>query len=208
MYNISTARIVADWTKAKNKAKKRGSTKCKCCGLEWTQIYLSKLEPRQYKNTCSLICTKQLQKDAGGKAFTRLWKDRDKMIEQSSKAGRKSAATIVRRSKDEIKLFELCKQQFKNVLSNEVIVDGWDADIVIDDYKFAILWNGPWHYKQMPHKNHSLKQVQKRDEIKTSRLIASGYTVIVFEDRHYTPESAFESIKQSIAGLYSTTSVS
>lgn len=129
-----------------------------------------------------------------------LWKDRDQMIEISSKAGRVSASKSVRRSKDEIYLYEMCKDYFTSVESNKIIYDGWDADIVIEDHKLAILWNGPWHYKQMPHKNHSLKQVQKRDEIKISRLTSQGYEVIVFEDREYTPQSAFEYIKDFTAG--------
>jgi len=122
------------------------------------------------------------------------------MIEISSKAGRSSAQNTVRRSKDEIALYELCKDRFKAVENNKIISDGWDADIVIEEHKVAILWNGPWHYKQMPHKNHSLKQVQKRDEIKISRLTNEGYKVIVFEDREHTPESAFNQLIEFIAG--------
>lgn len=122
------------------------------------------------------------------------------MIENSSQGGRKSAANLVRRSKDEIKLFELCKNEFDHVRSNPQIIDGWDADIVIDDFKIAILWNGPWHYKEMPHQNHSLTQVQKRDEIKISKLNDLGYFVLVFEDRTYTPESAFEKIYKLTRG--------
>jgi hypothetical protein len=196
IYNISNKRAVADWIKAKNRAMKRCSSKCKNCGLEWTQIYLSKLEPGQYKSTCSLLCTKELQRGIGKNAMNKLWQDEGTMREHASYAGRKSASKSVRRSKDEIALFKLCESYFNTVLNNKIIKDGWDADIVIEDFKYAILWNGPWHYRQMPHKNHSLKQVQKRDEIKYSKLSDAGYTVLIFEDREFTPESAFEKIKQ------------
>lgn len=199
MYKISDIRIAADWVKAKNRARNRGPTRCKNCGIEWTQIYMTKLEPGQYKSTCSLSCTKEVQKQVGSRSFTKLWEDRDRMIEHSSRAGRKSASTLVRRSKEEIELFNLCSDAYKNVFSNLVIVAGWDADIVLEDYKIAILWNGPWHYKQMPHKNHSLKQVQKRDEIKKVTLEEKGYKVFTFEDRDYSPLSAFEIIKEVIA---------
>jgi hypothetical protein len=111
-----------------------------------------------------------------------------------SSAGRKSAASRVTRSKDEIKLFTLCETEFTCV-ANHIIADGWDADIVIPDHKIAILWNGPWHYKEMNLKNHSLAQVKNRDKIKTSLFESLGWTVLVFEDRHYTPESAFEIIR-------------
>lgn len=110
--------------------------------------------------------------------------------------GKKSAAKRTKRSKEEIKLFELCKKLDKDVKNNIVISDGWDADIVFEDRKIAILWNGPWHYQEMPHKNHSLKQVQNRDKIKADLFQKLGWKVIVFEDRYYSPETAFEEIKK------------
>ena len=108
--------------------------------------------------------------------------------------GIKSASVQVKRSVDEIKLFNLCKSHFYSVRNNEPLIDGWDADIIIDDIKTAILWNGPWHYKQMPHKNHSLPQVQNRDKIKISKLKENGWTVLIYEDRFHTPLSAFNDI--------------
>ncbi len=75
------------------------------------------------------------------------------------------------------------------------LVNGWDADIIIDDIKTAVLWNGPWHYQEMKGiKNHSLRQVQTRDKIKIDQLSSSGWNVMIFEDRHYTPETAFQDI--------------
>ncbi len=108
--------------------------------------------------------------------------------------GKKSASQQIRRSKDEIVLYNLCKDYFKSVRHNQSLINGWDADIIIDDIKAAILWNGPWHYQSMPHKNHSLLQVQTRDKIKYDQLTSIGWKVLVFEDRHYTPKSAFETI--------------
>lgn len=108
--------------------------------------------------------------------------------------GRNSASQQVRRSKDEILLYNLCKDYYKSVRHNQPLVNGWDADIIIDDIKTAILWNGPWHYKNMPHKNHSLLQVQTRDKIKYDQLTSIGWKVLVFEDRHFTPKAAFDTI--------------
>lgn len=110
--------------------------------------------------------------------------------------GRKSASVRCLRSKDEIRLFNLCEQAFDNVTHNEVLINGWDADIVIRDHMIAILWNGPWHYQQMPVAKHSLAQVQNRDKIKIDLLKKSGWNILVFEDRHYSPESAFEEVKR------------
>jgi hypothetical protein len=110
------------------------------------------------------------------------------------KAGMASAAKQIRRSKDEISLYEMCKDHFEMVSHNEPLVNGWDADIVIHDTRTAILWNGPWHRVQMPHKNHSLKQVQTRDRIKIKTLTENGWDVIVFDDDIWTPEMAFGSL--------------
>ena len=117
----------------------------------------------------------------------------------SSIAGRISAAKRVSRSNDEIKLFNLCSDHFPNTLSNHIISDGWDADIVLPDLKIAIMWNGPWHYKQMNISNHSLKQVQTRDKIKIDLFESLGWTVYVFEDRYYTPEQAFMVVRDGTA---------
>lgn len=46
----------------------------------------------------------------------------------------------------------------------------------------------------MSVKNHSLKQVQTRDEYKTRLFKKLGWTVLVYEDRYYTPETAFADI--------------
>ena len=197
---MSSARWLADYRKTINKAKKRSPVTCIVCNTIWTPIYFSKLDKGQYKTTCTIECTKEYQRQRGQKTFKKLWKNnRDGMCESSSRAGRKSASMITRRSKDEIKLFELCKSYFSNVTSNEIIIDGWDADIVLKNEMIAILWNGPWHYKQMPHNNHSLSQVQNRDRIKSKMLTNAGYKVAIYEDRTYTPEKAFNEIKQ-IAG--------
>ena len=111
-------------------------------------------------------------------------------------AGQLSAAKLVKRSKQEIELFTLCESLPTAVTHNTPIVNGWDADIIFNDIKLAILWNGPWHYRQMPHKNHSLLQVQTRDAIKIKELTALGWEVLVFEDRYYTPATAFEVVKK------------
>jgi len=111
--------------------------------------------------------------------------------EQCRNAGKSSAKNRVRRSKDEIELFDLCKAVFPDAISNSIIVDGWDADIVIPSTKTAILWNGPWHYKEMNMTNHSLKQVQTRDKIKINLFQSLGWKVFIFEDRYYTPSQAF-----------------
>lgn len=107
---------------------------------------------------------------------------------------RNNSGLGTKRSKDEIRLFELIKNKFNNVTANEKIANGWDADILIYDIKVAILWNGPWHYKEMKLSNHSLKQVKNRDTIKIKEFNKIGWEVVIFEDRFYTPEKAFNEV--------------
>ena len=54
--------------------------------------------------------------------------------------------------------------------------------------------NGPWHYKEMGFSNHSPLQVQNRDKIKINLFQSLGWKVEIFEDRYYTPESAFNKL--------------
>lgn len=109
--------------------------------------------------------------------------------------GQQLAKSINKRSIQEIELYNLCYASFNNISNNSIIAEGWDADILLNDYNIAIMWNGPWHYKQMPVNNHSLSQVETRDKIKIKLFTKLNWTVLVFEDRYYTPLSAFNEIK-------------
>jgi hypothetical protein len=111
-----------------------------------------------------------------------------------SRNARNNPGLGTKRSKQETELFNLCAKIYPAALSNYVISDGWDADIVLPEHKIAILWNGPWHYKEMNIGNHSLAQVQNRDRIKTQLFTELEWNVLVFEDRHYTPQTALEVI--------------
>lgn len=98
-------------------------------------------------------------------------------------AGRSSASSIGKRSKNEIAFCKLCEEYFgyENVLHNEPIFNGWDADVILLNYKVAILWNGPWHYRQVT-KSHSLEQVQNRDYKKLREIVSCGYTPYIIKD--------------------------
>jgi len=97
--------------------------------------------------------------------------------------GLKSAAnqSQIRRSKNEKYFAELCIQKFLNVLTNQPIFNGWDADIILPDLKVAILWNGIWHYTKIT-KKHSVSQVQKRDFLKEQEILKKGYTPYIIKD--------------------------
>jgi len=106
-------------------------------------------------------------------------------------SGTMSAKAQKRRSKNEIYFFELCEEYFKKVLHNEPIFNGWDADVIIEDIKCAILWNGVWHYKKITNR-HSLKQVQNRDKMKFREIDKCGYGFYVIKDMGKYDESFVE----------------
>lgn len=100
------------------------------------------------------------------------------------------------RSKAEICLYDLCKTYFKNVQHNQKIMNGWDADISFGNN--LIFWNGPWHYRDLRIKGVSLKQIQKRDEIKLNKFLDAGYHVFIYEDRYFSPQQAFEDLVNNV----------
>jgi hypothetical protein len=89
----------------------------------------------------------------------------------------------LRRSKNEIYFAELCTNYFgaDNIKTNTPMFDGWDADIIIEKLKVAILWNGKWHYEKITLK-HSVAQVQNRDRIKLEKIKAYNYIPYVIKD--------------------------
>ena len=103
--------------------------------------------------------------------------------------GKKSAQiqSEKRRSKNEKLFYELCKKHFNKVTHNDAQFNGWDADVLIWDYKVAVLWNGKWHYEKITEK-HSVKQVQNRDEIKCKEIKAIGWDIYIIKDMgRYNP---------------------
>lgn len=98
-------------------------------------------------------------------------------------AGLTAATKIEKRSKNEIAFCEKCEDYFgkDNILHNEPMFNGWDADIIIPKYKLAILWNGPWHYRKVT-KSHNLEQVQTRDKIKCDQIKLCGFIPYIIKD--------------------------
>ncbi len=86
-----------------------------------------------------------------------------------------------RRSKNEIHFYNLCLEKYSSVTNNEQLFNGWDADIIIYDFKIAVLWNGKWHYEKIT-KKHSVEQVQNRDKIKISEITKHGYYPYIIKD--------------------------
>jgi len=108
---------------------------------------------------------------------------KERQFEGSQQGGRKSAQvqSETRRSCNEIHFATLCQERFQNVKTNEVIFNGWDADVVLLDEKIAVMWNGKWHYEKLTEK-HSVLQVQNRDAIKAFEIKRMGFRLYVIKD--------------------------
>jgi hypothetical protein len=124
---------------------------------------------------------------------------------KQSGVGRKGGmkSTQSKRSKNEILFHKMCLEVFDNVLSNQNIFNGWDADVILPTEKIAVLWNGKWHYEKITEV-HSVKRVQNRDKIKIKEIKKLGYTPYIIKDMgSYNPEFVkvqFELFLKYIAG--------
>lgn len=160
--------------KISNKLKKinlKRKRTCKVCKLEYSYIKGSST-----KSFCSQKCYNYYK-------LHRCEFLSEETIQKYRECGRRVAQQFKnnKRSKNEIAFCELCKTKFENVLNNEPMFNGWDADIILPELKIAILWNGKWHYEKIT-KKHSLEQVQNRDKIKVAEIIKYGYYPYIIKD--------------------------
>lgn len=160
---------------------------CKICGREYNRF-------KTYGAT-KVFCSKECQSEYRNNRKQYLSKE---TIEKYVNAGKKSAKiqSENRRSKNEMYFCKLCEEHFKDVKHNEPIFNGWDADVIIEDIKTAVLWNGKWHYQKIT-KKHSLKQVQNRDRIKIKEIESCGYKPYVIKDEgKYNPKFVREEFEK------------
>lgn len=149
--------------KLKSNTRKKIKLVCKNCNKEF-EVYFNK----RGQQCCSMSC-----------AAT--WRNINKGVGRIGGLASAKKQSKKRRSKNEILFFELCEKEFNNVKHNEPLFNGWDADVIIEDYKVAVLWNGKWHYQKLT-KQHSVKQVQNRDKIKINEIQKCGYKPYIIRD--------------------------
>lgn len=141
---------------------------------------------------CSVDCRKLFEKE---KAKNGHFKQIGRM------GGIVSAKIQDRRSKNEIYFSELCEHEFEEVLANEGLFEGWDADIIIRSLKIAVMWNGQWHYLKV-RSNHNVDAVHKRDEEKIKAIKRCGYIPYIIVDMgkydKVFVERQFELLKNNI----------
>ncbi len=139
-------------TSATNTAKHTRIIACAGCGEQFRA-------PRKRSRYCARACTPQ----------------RNRTAAQYSAMGRRSAASVPRRSRGEIALAELCSAQGWTITTNDPIFSGWDADILIHDLRIAVHYDGPCHRRKI-YQGQSLDQIQTRDRIKRRQVRSHGWT--------------------------------
>lgn len=180
---------------------------CKCCGNKYfgpkPMVFCSS---ECYDKGMKLTC-QHCQNTFYSQKFRKYCSEECKRIfthNKFSEGGRKGIASqmSIRRSKAETLFCELCEGYFNKVTHNDPIFNGWDADVLIWDYKIAVLWNGKWHYEQIT-KKHSVKQVQNRDRIKCKEIEDCGWEYYIIKDLNkFNPDfvyNEFEKFKEYIS---------
>jgi hypothetical protein len=205
--------LVTDYTFNKGKFRKTCSSKCSHSRTITKEHRLKTSNTLMLNNSCNIFyincknCNKLVVKRkqnsifCNNKCLNEFNIKHGILKERLSLGLAKAITTINKRSKNEIFFSELCLNHFNNVELNQPIFNGWNSDIIIHDYKIAILWNGIWHYKKV-RKNHSLEQVQTRDKIKIKQIILCGYVPYVIKDMgKYNPKFVKEQFELFINNL-------
>lgn len=147
---------------------------CNVCGKTYT------LNKSLFPESTKFVCCKKCYK-----YYLTHKKDflSESTIDKLHKSGLKSTYVQKenRRSKNEKYFCNLCENYFTKVLHNVPIFNGWDADVIIEDIKFAVLWNGKWHYEKIC-KPHSVNQVQNRDKFKIDNIKKCNYIPYIIKD--------------------------
>ena len=147
-----------------------------CCNCGKMYYINDNLFPNSTKKFCSNECSKQYKITHNG-----YLSDLGRHKLQETAKYTCTELQNIKRSKNEIYFCELCEEYFSNVEHNKPIFNGWDADIIIHDIKYAVLWNGKWHYEKITE-HHSVEQVQNRDKIKIKEIQNYGYTPYIIKD--------------------------
>lgn len=86
-------------------------------------------------------------------------------------------------SKAERAFRNLCIKEGWKVLHNIPIFNGYDADVILPEYKIAVHWNGPWHYGMIKSYNgYSYEKIHNRDIRKYKEIEKFGYTNYIIKD--------------------------
>lgn len=165
-----TKRLISETLKEKCKNRKTKRV-CVVCGNEF--LYTRGINTKK-------ICSKKCQDEYKSNRIRYMTLEGREKISINARNVIKKLGDE-KRSKNEKLFYDMCNERFINVEHNKTIFNGWDADIIIHDYKIAVLWQGAWHYKQISKKT-KLSQIQNRDTLKIKEIERFGYTPYIIKD--------------------------
>ncbi len=142
---------------------------CKICNKKFYHEKYSRV------SMCSVECRNELKRRVNAETEKRLgglWQRRNS------------------RSKGEKLLSQKLTNYGLKVVTNKKMFNGFDADIILPEYKIAIHWNGAWHWKPIAGVN-LLNKIKYRDELRYKAIEECGYiNYIIIDHKLGTPEFA------------------
>ena len=100
------------------------------------------------------------------------------------------------RSKAEIMLEEFLKENYPQIkfkTSERDLLQGLELDFYFPEIKFAIEWNGIFHYRDV---GHNIKAIQKKDEQKKQLCIEKDIELYIVKDMTSHKKSILQEIKK------------
>ena len=141
------------------------------------------IKTKRFRKTCSTKCLLERNKITG---------------RQGGMKTSQSPFTKRGRSRNEINMYEQLLKHFPKALHNKRMFGEFDADIIIEELKVAIHWNGPLHYKAL-FGEALLVNIQKRDLLRYEAIEQAGYTNWIIDDANntgYNPNKVQEELNR------------
>lgn len=102
------------------------------------------------------------------------------------------------RSRNEILFFEKLKEHFPNAKANARLVRR-EGDILLEDLKIAIHWDGGWHHIPMRGQK-ILERIQLRDKERNTLFVSLGYTNYIINDLGgYNPRKVNDELQRFLS---------
>lgn len=157
-------RVVSDAQKSKTsntlrKVKPRKEHRCVACNAIF--------DPKRWgKKTCSRAC------------FITRCKATGKLGGQAASV---SPFTKRGRSRNEVAFYNKLLEIFPAAVHNRRMFGEYDADIILEEFKIAIHWNGPLHYRSI-FGDDLLHNIQQRDILRYKAIESCGYENYIIDD--------------------------
>ena len=106
--------------------------------------------------------------------------------------------TYKSRSLNEELFYNKIKELYPSAAAN-VAIEGREADILLDELKIAVHWNGIWHYKPIRGAK-ILNDIQRRDHERYQIFEAAGFSnYIIRDDNSHDPSKVQEELDRFLA---------